>query len=110
MDEKKRQQEEMKKLIAQIPSAKEEIFSYVIDWDTVRDHGIVEKKLRPWVKNYVFSNFFSNFWLIAGKLWEARSRLYRRQSLQVNSKYVFESSWRDLHDLDAFAPFDRSKF
>ena len=58
----------MKKLIAQIPSAKEEIFSYVIDWDTVRDHGIVEKKLRPWVKNYVFSNFFSNFWLIAGKL------------------------------------------
>merc|ERR1712078_151429 len=53
MDEKKKQQEEMKKLIAQIPSAKEEIFAYVIDWDTVRDSQIVEKKLRPWVKKKV---------------------------------------------------------
>ena len=35
---------------------------------------------------YFFSNFFSNVWLILGKLWEARSRLYRRQVLQVNTR------------------------
>ena len=37
-----------------------------------------------------------------GKLWEVRSRLYRRQ---INTKYSFESSWGDLQDLHAFAPF-----
>ena len=57
---------------------------------------------------YVFSNF-SNFWLILGKLWEARSRLYRRQMLQVNNKYSFESSWRDLQDLLTFAPSESDK-
>ena len=36
-------------------------------------------------KGYVLSNLFSNFWLIFGKLREARSRLYRRQLLQVNT-------------------------
>ena len=34
---------------------------------------------------YVCSNFFSNCWLIFGKLCEARSRLYRRRFLQVNT-------------------------
>ena len=33
-----------------------------------------------------------------GKLWGARSRLYRSQILQVNSKYSLESSCRDLHN------------
>ena len=32
------------------------------------------------------SRFLSNFWLIFGKLWEARSRLYRSQNLQVNMR------------------------
>ena len=32
-----------------------------------------------------------------GKLWRARSRLYRSQILQVNT-YAFESSRRDLHN------------
>ena len=36
---------------------------------------------------YVFSNFYSNFWIIFGKRWEARSRLYRNESLQVNSRW-----------------------
>ena len=37
---------------------------------------------------YVFSNFCSNVWLFSGKLWEARSRLYRRQIMQglVNTR------------------------
>ena len=39
-----------------------------------------------------------------GKLWEARSRLYRRRCLQV--KYAFESSWRDLQGLHTFAPLE----
>ena len=39
------------------------------------------------------------------KLWEARSRLYRSQILQINKKYSLESSWRDLQYLHAFAPW-----
>ena len=34
----------------------------------------------------------------AGKLYKARSPLYRSQILQVNSKYSLESSRRDLHN------------
>ena len=40
----------------------------------------------PWYERpqiYVCSNLFSNFCLV-GKLWEARSRPYKRQILQVN--------------------------
>ena len=48
---------------------------------------------------YAFLCFFC-------KLWEARSRLYRRQILQVNTKYSFENSWRDLQYLHTFAPFE----
>ena len=58
---------------------------------------------------WFFSNCYSNFWLIFGKLWEARSRLYRGRLLQVNSKYSFENSWRDLQDLQAFAPLSIKK-
>ena len=38
------------------------------------------------------------------KFWRARSRLYRSRILQRTSKYSFESSWRDLQDVHAFAP------
>jgi len=38
--------------------------------------------------SYVGSNFFSNFWRIFGKLWEARSLLYRSQSLQPNTHFA----------------------
>ena len=48
--------------------------------------------------------FFSNFRLIFGKLWEARSGLYRSQLFA--SKYSFESSWRDIQDLHTFASFE----
>ena len=34
----------------------------------------------------------------AGKLYRARSRLYRSQLLQVDSNYLCESSRRDLHN------------
>jgi len=34
----------------------------------------------------------------AGKLYKARSRLYRSQFLQVNTKYSYESTRRDLHN------------
>ena len=44
----------------------------------------------PWwgtrAGSYVFSNLFSNFCLIFGKLWEARSQLYRNRFLQVNTR------------------------
>ena len=32
--------------------------------------------------------FFSDFWRNVGKLWEARSRLYRSQSLQPNTHFA----------------------
>ena len=48
------------------------------------------------VEAYVHSNFFFNVWTMFGKLREARSRLYRRRILQVNTKYSFESSWLDI--------------
>ena len=34
----------------------------------------------------MFFDLYSNFWLIFGKLLEARSRLYRRRILQVNTR------------------------
>ena len=40
-----------------------------------------------WPATYESSNFFSNFLPIFSKLWEARSRLYRNESLQVNSRW-----------------------
>ena len=40
--------------------------------------------------------------LIFGKVWEARSRLYRSRFLEEN--YSFGNSWRDLEDLHTFAP------
>ena len=85
-----------------------------------RDDGFVTFALFRWA--CVFSKFYSNFWLIFGKLWEARSRLYRSRFLQVNTRlnsYLvrkedwekgtwreFESSWRDLQDLHVFAPLE----
>ena len=42
---------------------------------------------------YVYSNFFSNFWLFFGKLWEARSRLCRSRILQVNTR------WKALEEI-----------
>ena len=36
-------------------------------------------------RSYEISNFFSNLWLIFGKLCEARSRLYRCQISHVNT-------------------------
>ena len=60
-----------------------------------------------WSCAYVYSIFFLTF----GKLREARSRLYRSRFLQVNgTKYSFESSWRDLLDLLAFAPLSIQNF
>ena len=37
---------------------------------------------------YVCSNFCSNFWPNFGKLWEARSPLYRRRFLQPNTHFA----------------------
>merc|ERR1719253_2161833 len=53
VDEKKRQMEATKALIAQIPSSKEDIFAYPINWRAVQEHSIIEKKLKPWVKKKV---------------------------------------------------------
>ena len=41
-----------------------------------------------WSVDFVlyFSNLYSNSWPILGKLWEARSRLYRSRILQVNPR------------------------
>ena len=49
--------------------------------------------LQTRARAYVFSSFSSNFWLIFGKLWEARSRLYRSRILQVNTR------WKALNEI-----------
>jgi len=45
--------DEMRRLIQQVPTDKQKAFAYDIDWDAVVDHNIIEKKLRPWVKKKV---------------------------------------------------------
>ena len=40
---------EMKRLIATIPTAKEGLLAYEVDWARVDKAGLVEAKLRPWV-------------------------------------------------------------
>lgn len=44
---------EMRRLIQQVPTDKAAAFAYNIDWGSVHDHNIIEKKLRPWVKKKV---------------------------------------------------------
>ena len=51
---------------------------------------------------YVFSNVYSNFWLIFGKLWEARPRLYQRQFLQVNNRL---KALDEIHKIYTYASF-----
>eukprot|EP01123_Difflugia_compressa_P001378 TRINITY_DN11581_c0_g1_i1.p1 TRINITY_DN11581_c0_g1~~TRINITY_DN11581_c0_g1_i1.p1 ORF type:complete len:245 (-),score=72.47 TRINITY_DN11581_c0_g1_i1:281-1015(-) len=43
------QQINTKKLVDQIPTEKEELFSFKIDWQVIDKHDIVEGKMRPWV-------------------------------------------------------------
>ena len=50
-----------------------------------RDSRSAASCARP--RAYVFSNLYSNFWRIFGKLWEAHSRLYRNESLQVKTRW-----------------------
>ena len=45
--------QEMKALISKIPTEKDKIFSFDIQWAVVESANIVEKKLRPWVKKKV---------------------------------------------------------
>lgn len=44
--EEKRQK--IKQLIENIPTAKDELYSYVVDWDVV-DQGLMDKRIKPWV-------------------------------------------------------------
>ena len=48
---------------------------------------IASKSSSPCKSSLDVSNFLSNFWRTFGKLWEARSRLYRNESLQVNTRW-----------------------
>lgn len=45
--------EDTKALIARIPTAREDIFAFKIDWAIMKAESIVEKKLRPWVRKKV---------------------------------------------------------
>ena len=53
---------------------------------------------------YVFSSLYSNIWLLVffGKLWEARSRLYRSQILQINTRW---KALAEIYTMHSFAPF-----
>ncbi|CAK0845935.1 unnamed protein product [Prorocentrum cordatum] len=51
--EAKLRDDEMRRLIQQVPTDKAKAFAYSIDWSSVVEHNIIEKKLRPWVKKKV---------------------------------------------------------
>lgn len=51
--EVKLKDDEMRRLIQQVPTDKAKAFAFPIDWQAVHDHNIIEKKLRPWVKKKV---------------------------------------------------------
>lgn len=51
--ESRMKDDEMRKLIQQVPTEKNRAFAYEIDWQIVQNENIVEKKLRPWVKKKV---------------------------------------------------------
>ena len=48
-EEKKKQ---IKELISEIPTAKDQLFSYTIEWDFV-DKSLMEKRIRPWINKKV---------------------------------------------------------
>ena len=51
----------------------------------------------------LFSNFYSNFW----QFWQTLRGSFSAVSKPTfESKYSFESSWRDLQGLHAFAPLE----
>jgi len=51
--ESKLRDDEMRRLIQQVPTDKAKAFAYSIDWASVVEYNIIEKKLRPWVKKKV---------------------------------------------------------
>jgi len=51
--EAKLRDDEMRRLIQQVPTDKAKAFAFEIDWDSVHEYNIIEKKLRPWVKKKV---------------------------------------------------------
>ena len=64
---------------------------------------IVHVRIQPMLKN-----IFSNVWLMFRKLWEGRSRLYRRQILQVAKSVVWEAKrvvWKLLTISTSFTCF-----
>jgi len=58
-EERKLRDDEMRRLIHQVPTDKARAFAFDIDWDAVHGNNIIEKKLRPWVKKKV-TEFLGN--------------------------------------------------
>ncbi|CAE7324387.1 RBM25 [Symbiodinium natans] len=58
-EDRKLRDDEMRRLIQQVPTDKARAFAFDIDWDAVHGNNIIEKKLRPWVKKKV-TEFLGN--------------------------------------------------
>lgn len=55
MDESKSQEEKrkhIKSLIEKIPTEKNALFAYQLDWGAI-DNGLMEKKIRPWINKKI---------------------------------------------------------
>lgn len=52
-DDVKKQVELAKKLYEKIPTRKNELFKYPVNWEIIEKSNIYEKKLRPWVANRI---------------------------------------------------------
>lgn len=48
-----RTERELQKLISQVPTEKEELFAFDLDYEVIKEHRIVEKKMREWVSKKV---------------------------------------------------------
>jgi len=49
-EESRKKQEEYQKLAAQVPSGKDELFEYVVDWNLLEKNDVINSKVRPWVR------------------------------------------------------------
>lgn len=51
--EKQAKMDRVKDLISRIPTEKEALFAYPVDYEVLEEHNVLEKKMRPWVSKKI---------------------------------------------------------
>jgi RNA-binding protein 25 len=55
--DKKAKSEELRSVIEKIPTDKDQLFNYTIDWDVIDQHNLVSQKMRPWIAKKITEYF-----------------------------------------------------